>query len=446
MLRILAHPIFKRLFAAQVIALLGTGLLTVALGLLAFDIAGAQAGRVLGIALTIKMLAYVMLSPVMTAVTALMNRRHVLIVADCVRAAAALCLPFIDAIWQIYVLIFLLQAASATFTPTFQAIIPDVLKDESDYTRALSLSRLAYDIENLLSPVLAGLLLSFILPNWLFFGTCLGFLASAALVWGTQIPNATGKTTLSFRSRLTRGSHIYLATPRLRGLLALNATIAAVGAIVIVQSVVIARGIYDGADRDLAVLLGAYGLGSMLVALTLPRLLESLPDRGVMQSGAALLSGLMLSAGLVIASTGWPNWSWLLVLWGLLGAANAAVLTPSGRLLRRSAQAQDRPAIFAAQFALSHACWLIAYPMAGVLGASFGLATTMIIMGLLGSLAVITARVVWPANTSEEIEHTHSDLPPDHPHLRDARPRGSVWVHRHSVIIDDEHHVWPTNG
>jgi hypothetical protein len=37
-------------------------------------------------------------------------------------------------IWQVYVLIFVLQSASAAFTPTFQATIPDVLPDEHDYT------------------------------------------------------------------------------------------------------------------------------------------------------------------------------------------------------------------------------------------------------------------------------------------------------------------------
>ena len=73
--------------------------------------------------------------------------------------AIALLLPFITEIWQIYVLIFLLQSASAAFTPTFQATIPDVLPDEKEYTRALSLSRLAYDLESLLSPVLAGFLI-----------------------------------------------------------------------------------------------------------------------------------------------------------------------------------------------------------------------------------------------------------------------------------------------
>lgn len=47
----------------------------------------------------------------------------------------------------------------------------------------------------------------------------------------------------------------------------------------------------------------------------------------------------------------------------LVGLGYSAVLTPSGRLLRRSAHAQDRPALFAAQFALSHACWLVTYPL-----------------------------------------------------------------------------------
>ncbi|SIO42353.1 hypothetical protein SAMN05444722_2049 [Rhodovulum sp. ES.010] len=55
----------------------------------------------------------------------------------------AVALPFVTEVWQVYLLIFLLQWASAAFTPTFQATVPDVLPDESRYTRALSLSRLA---------------------------------------------------------------------------------------------------------------------------------------------------------------------------------------------------------------------------------------------------------------------------------------------------------------
>ncbi len=59
MLDFLAHRTYRHLFADQVIALNGTGLATVALALLAFELAGENAGMVLGTALAIKMIAYV---------------------------------------------------------------------------------------------------------------------------------------------------------------------------------------------------------------------------------------------------------------------------------------------------------------------------------------------------------------------------------------------------
>jgi MFS family permease len=89
-------------------------------------------------------------------------RRRVLVALDLSRAATVLLLPFVDAVWQVYVLIFVINACSAGFTPLFQATIPDVLPDEAVYTRALSLSRLAYDLQQLLAPALAGVLLWFL--------------------------------------------------------------------------------------------------------------------------------------------------------------------------------------------------------------------------------------------------------------------------------------------
>ena len=59
---------YKRLFSAQIIALAGTGLTTVALALLAHDLAGGNAGQVLGIALALKMIAYVLIAPLFGAV------------------------------------------------------------------------------------------------------------------------------------------------------------------------------------------------------------------------------------------------------------------------------------------------------------------------------------------------------------------------------------------
>src|SRR3954470_23621598 len=103
MLRVLANTIYRRLFLAQVIALVGTGLATVALGLLAYDIAGGSAGAVLGTALAIKMIAYIGVAPIAGAFADRLPRRAMLVTLDLVRAGVALCLPFVDQVWQVYV-------------------------------------------------------------------------------------------------------------------------------------------------------------------------------------------------------------------------------------------------------------------------------------------------------------------------------------------------------
>ena len=430
---ILANRTYRHLFAAQVIALVGTGLATVALGLLAWQIAGADAGRVLGTALAIKMLAYVGLAPIATALADRVPRRAMLVALDLMRAAVALALPFATTTWHIYGLIFLLQAASAGFTPTFQATIPDVLPDEADYTRALSLSRLAYDLESLLSPLLAAALLTVVSFPVLFGGTVIGFLASAALVMSVTLPVPRPAAPRGIWDRTTRGIRIYLATPRLRGLLALNLAVAAAGAMVIVNTVVIVQGTFASDATGVALALAAFGAGSMVAALTLPRLLDRVADRPPMLAGGALLA-LGLLVGPLAGSL-----PLLMALWLCLGFGYGLAQTPTGRLLRRSAAAEDRPALFAAQFALSHACWLLTYPLAGRMGAAFGMAPIFALMAVLAIAGTLLAARLWPARDAGPLPHRHDDLPPDHPHLRE---HGAA-AHSHAFTIDDLHRHWP---
>ena len=435
MLDILADRTYRHLFLAQIVALLGTGLATVALGLLAYDLAGDDAAMVLGTVFTIKMVAYVGIAPIAGAFADRVPRRALLVALDLVRAIAALCLPFVTEIWQVYVLIFLLQSASAAFTPTFQATIPDVLPDEARYTRALSLSRLAYDLENIVSPTLAALLLAVMSYNALFLGTVAGFLASALLVGVVLLPSPKASTRWGVYDRTTRGIRIYLATPRLRGLLALNLAAASAGAMVLVNSVVLVRGTLHLGESALAWTLLAFGAGSMLAALVLPRLLDRVPDRPVMIGGAALLVTVLLALASEIAALG-LSWPFLLVAWLFIGLGYSAIVTPSGRLLRRSAHAEDCPALFAAQFALSHACWLVTYPLSGWLMTKAGPVTALGMLAALAGIGLLAALRLWPSDDPESFEHTHEDLPIDHPHLNGQRR------HTHRFVVDDDHPRW----
>jgi MFS family permease len=318
MLEILSNRTYRHLFAAQVIALIGTGLATVALGLLAFELAGGEAGVVLGTALAIKMIAYVGVAPVAAAFAERLPRRALLVSLDLVRAAVAILLPFVTEVWQVYVLIFVLQSASAGFTPTFQATIPDILPDERDYTRALSLSRLAYDLESLLSPMLAAALLTVVSFHSLFAGTVIGFLASAILVISVALPSPKPSAPRAIYERTTRGSRIYLATPRLRGLLAVNLAVAAAGAMVIVNTVVIVQSDLALSQRATAMALAAFGGGSMVAALALPSLLEKVSDRAAMLSGVLLLVGGLVAGGMA------SGYQVLLPIWFVLGIGYSA--------------------------------------------------------------------------------------------------------------------------
>ena len=288
-------------------------------------------------------------------------------------------LPFVTEIWQVYLLIAVLQSASACFTPLFQSLIPQILPDERDYTRALSLSRFAYDLESLLSPAVAAALLTVITFHGLFAGTSIGFVASALLVVTTVFPVAAA-THGSGRpyARALRGMRTFANTPRLRALVALNLCAAAGGAMVFVNTVVVVRGALHGGEREVAWALAAFGGGSMLVALTLPGLLDRMQDRRVMLTAAmamvATLTATSVLWDLLGGAFGWPM---LVPAWIALGMAYAGLVTPGGRLLRRSAYASDLPQLFAAQFSLSHLCWLLAYPLAGWVGATWGLQSAL---------------------------------------------------------------------
>lgn len=433
MLSPLKNATYARLFGAQVSALLGTGLATVALGLLAHELAGASAGEILGAIFATKMIAYVGVAPIASALAAHAPRKTLLIGLDLVRAAVAVSLPFVSEPWQIYSLMAVLYVASAAFTPAFQAMIPDVLPDEREYTKALSLSRLASDLESVASPVLAALLLSVLSFHQLFAGTAVGFMFSAVLVLFAVLPTTRNAAPKPFIRRLTSGLNLFVHTPRLRGLIALSLATAAGGAMVFVNTVVMVQSDFSMNQQATAWALATFGLGSMGAALTLPPLLDRFPDRNVVIAGAIALA-LGLAVGPLVATT----YAGLLALWVVLGCSYSLTLTPVGRVLRRSAHAEDRPALFAAHFALSHACWLIAYPLAGYVSASSGAAAAFWSLAALCGVGAMVTVAIWPARETASVEHRHDDLPADHPHLA-----ATTGAHTHEYVIDDLHRRWP---
>lgn len=128
----------------------------------------------------------------------------------------------------------------------------------------------------------------------------------------------------------------------------------------------------------------------------------------------------------------------LISLWAVIGFGFSLTQTPIGRIINRSAREADRGAVFAAQFALSHACWLVTYPLAGWVGAGAGLGVAALVLAAIGAIGLIAVLRIWTAEDQSVLPHDHPDLPSSHPHLADHGAH-----HAHPVVIDDLHHRWP---
>lgn len=457
MLTLFQNLAYRKLFCAQIIALFGSGLSTIALALLAYELAAEQAGWALSIALTIKMLSYVFIAPLTRNLLEKVQRKTLLIYLDLSRALLLLWLPFIDTLWQVYLLIFLISTCSALFTPVYQACIPDFLTDKGQYEQALSLSRIAYDLENLLSPAIAGLLLSVLSYHVLFSINALSFLISAAFIISINFPYLKHvKSDDTFWQKLTSGIYIYLHTPRLKALLALNFAISAIGSMQIVNTVVYVRSYLSLDEHYLAIAMMAAGIGSIVAACSITKLLKRIKIRSLMLTSCTLMSFVLLCMSLL------PQLLGLLIGWFLLGACLSFAQTPIGSLLKQSSNEEDRAAVFSAHFSLSHLAWMITYPLAGWLVLSIGLSMTFTLLSLLSFGAIVIAFKLWPTHDPDSLIHSHQPQQHSHSHTQDAHHPHShshatahenidhehshshtALKHEHKFVIDRHHRDWP---
>lgn len=381
---------YNRLFAANVLGLIATGIATVALALLAYDLEGDHSGAVLGTALSLKMAVSVVVPLLASAHATAVHRREWLVSLNLIRAGILLLLPFVDAAWQIYLLIVLFQSAAAASRATYLAIVPDMLPDEAEYARAVMKTRIAYSAEGLLSPAFAGLLLLFVNFRSVFVAAMVLFAIAATITAGLAIP--AGKSALQMMiPRTAANIRALIANPALRGALAISAAAITVNAMVLVNTIVLVRGVFGLDDRAAAIGLAAFGAGSIIAALLLPRLISRRGERAVMiWSGAAMTALLVAGAGL-------QSYLAMIALWIALGVLSTLGHLPVELLLRRMTERGDRQGLYAAHYSIDSTLLLIAYLAAGWIGAEEGMVAAFISLGLLSGLMTLLAMTAWSA-------------------------------------------------
>ncbi|GHF58233.1 NRE family putative nickel resistance protein-like MFS transporter [Deinococcus metalli] len=382
----LRNPRFARLYAAQTISQVGDALTWVGLALLAAQLAGpGQAPAVLAIALTIRVAAFVLLSPLAGVLADRVNRRTVLVTCDFGRMAVLGGMFFVTQVWQIYVLMFVLNALTAFFTPTNQATVPLVV-GRDDARPAFALSSATTELLGIVGPGLAGALAAWLGTRTLFAVDAASFLLSGLLILTLPALRATqdGTVDRSTRADLRDGTARLWRDPPIRFALLMELVAALAGAMILTVTVSRVEGGLHLGGAQYGWVMAAYGLGAAAASLAVGLAGKRVPLTRFIAVGA-LVTSLAILPGNVVPLSG------LMAFWLIAGIGQNWVNLPTETLLAERTDEAAQGRVYGAHFAWSHLWWAFAYPVAGFLGTRFP--EHAFVIG--GGLALVLLAGVW---------------------------------------------------
>ncbi len=194
------------------------------------------------------------------------------------------------------------------------------------------------------------------------------FLISAALLFGLPRLGAIAPSAKKPDTSAIHGIKAMFQREPLRRSLFLAFQVSIAGAFVIVATVNFIKDELGMSDTAYAWVMATFGIGSACGAAFYGKL-EKL--RNWMVNGA---TPVMLLALIAVASA--PGYEVVLVAWAFVGAAYAVMGIRGSELLAANSQGEERPHVYAAHFALSHAGWGVTYPVAGFLTTNLGFGHT----------------------------------------------------------------------
>jgi MFS transporter, NRE family, putaive nickel resistance protein len=426
----LENPIFARLYLAQTINLVGDSLTWLGLALLAFELAGAQAGTVLAVALTLRVTAFVVLSPIAGSIADRFDRKRLMIVTHLARMVIVCLLPFVTQIWQIYAIVLSLNVFYAFFAPTYTATIP-LVTTAAERSQAIALSIATYQLLGVLGPGLAGSIAAFVGIRQVFFLDGITFLMATILIVmlpGELLANQhqqTARTVNRTLEDIRMGTACLFADPPIRYALMLQLVAAIAGAEILVNTVGYVQGVLHFGKIEYGWVMAAFGIGATLASVGLGNFQRRLSPMLWTSIGAVLITLALLPAN-------FANLGGLLVLWAIAGVGQTLVNVPTQTLIADRVAVEVQGRVYGAHFAWSHLWWAFAYPLAGWLGRSlpthnflyggfigFGLLVFVSVAFKPGNLTDLQAGLWHEHDHNHDEEHLHkhsAHLPIESPH------------------------------
>lgn len=365
----LRNKVFAKLYLAQTISLIGDAFTWVGLALLAYQIGKERSAAILATALTLRVTAFIIFSPFAGVLADKVERKKILYITHFIRMGIVCCLPFISAEWQIYALVFLLNIFNAFFTPTYRAVVPQVIEGKY-YREAVGLSTATYQLLGILGPALAGVVAVWLGARDIFIVDAITFVAAAFLI--LAIPAQALQKGVSDQAKnngntwagVWKGIRLLFGNNILRFALSIEFVSALAGAMILVNTIGHVKTTLGLDDKFYGTLMAAFGIGAAIAAFVAGSL-----DKSKTRAVSLVLGVFFLGVAVLFAN--YVSYIVLMIFWVVAGLGQSLAEMPSETLIGENIASEDQGKVYGAHLAFSHLWWAIAYPIAGLLGTYF---------------------------------------------------------------------------
>lgn len=381
---------FRRLWLGQLVSVVGDKVDQIALGILVYQKTGS--GLQMGITLAISMLPAAVFGMVAGTFVDRLDKRRTMLVADALRAALVLSVPFVaerfDSILPVYIVALILATVGLFFEPAKLSLIPKLVRRD-ELMAANSLDNATVSAAELTGLAFAAGIVASMGVRLAFFFDAATFVVSAIFVLAIGhrevLEPATGGVLTGVGADLVEGLRSVWRHPVLRDLLAVYAVAMSAVAASVTFVYVLALETFRG---------GAPGLALMDGSITVGLLLGSVAVGRGSATGATrkLLAGLSAFAALHFLLAVTPTIAWSVPVLLAMGVANMYFYVPMSTVLQTVVMPSMRGRAFAAKQTLSRAFSVAGFITAGACAEQLGVRQSIIIVS---TFLVLVAAVGW---------------------------------------------------
>jgi MFS family permease len=262
---------FRLLWFGALLSSIGTWMQKVAQAWLIVTLTGTASAFYLGLDAFVGELPILLFTLIGGVVADRANRRHLLLLSQCVQMSAAFALALLvftgrAHIWQILALSFVTGIAQAFGGPAYQSLIPSLIPKET-LPNAIALNSIQFNLARVIGPVVAGAALTAFGMVACFGLNGLSFLFVIAAILALRVTHVPPTGTARLRDQLTGGLRYVRDQPQLKTLTLLGFFSAFLGLPILTFLPVIAKDVFQ---QDVALytrFMTVAGVGAVLGAL-----------------------------------------------------------------------------------------------------------------------------------------------------------------------------------